>query len=83
MRILCAITREPRSVSNFFQSAEQESTHVHVVFDIAKVGFDVRTTLLARGNALLGEQVFLALLAICSELDTDLNVSGALGFGTL
>jgi hypothetical protein len=36
------------------------------MFDVAEGGFDIRSTLLAQGNALLGEQVGFGLLAIFS-----------------
>ena len=76
---------------HLFQSPEHEPAHAHVMFDIAEHGFNIRSTLLAQGNTLLGEQIGFGLLTICSQFETNLDApvafsrkdSGTVCLGTL
>ena len=52
------------------KTSQVESPKAHIVFHIPEGAFGLDTTLLPQGNALLGEQVVLCLLAITLQFKT-------------
>ena len=68
---------------DFLLATQVKSAKAHVVFYVAERCFDIKRALGPQLLAALGGKIFPSLSAELAQLETDLDLAVALGFGTL